>query len=107
MTHSFPKRRSSDLRVRELMENEEYVFQVMIEHMLTVRASVLEACAKLHKLVLNFVAGDEVCRRFMTVPGVGPITALSFKAAIDAPHRFRRSRNDRNSVVQGRSVSVR
>src|SRR3546814_19039997 len=75
------------------MENEEYVFQVMIEHMLTVRASVLEACAKLHKLVLNFVAGDEVCRRFMTVPGVGPITALSFKAAIDDPQRFRRSRN--------------
>src|SRR3546814_8247091 len=29
----------------------------------------------------------------MTVPGVGPITALSFKAAIDDPHRFRRSRN--------------
>ena len=80
-------------RVRELMENEEYVFQAMIDHMLTVRASVLEACARLHKLVLNFVVNDEICRRFMTVPGVGPITALSFKAAIDDPHRFRRSRN--------------
>lgn len=80
-------------RVRELMENEEYVFQAMIDHMLTARAATLEAFDKLHRLVLNFVANDPVCRRLMTVPGVGPITALSFKAAIDDPHRFRRSRN--------------
>ena len=29
----------------------------------------------------------------MTVPGVGPITALCFKATIDDPTRFRRSRS--------------
>jgi transposase len=28
----------------------------------------------------------------MTVPEVGPITALTFKAAVDDPSRFRRSR---------------
>ncbi len=28
----------------------------------------------------------------MTVPGVGPITALTFKAAVDDPRRFKRSR---------------
>jgi transposase len=32
-------------------------------------------------------------RRFMTVPGVGPITALCFKATIDDPTRFMRSRS--------------
>lgn len=79
-------------RVRTLMTDEEHVFQAMIEHMLTVRAAILEACAKLHTLVLNYVANDPLCRRFMTAPGVGPITALSFKSAIDDPHRFRRSR---------------
>jgi transposase len=31
---------------------------------------------------------DELCRRFMTVPGVGPITALRFKAVIDDVSRF-------------------
>jgi transposase len=28
----------------------------------------------------------------MTVPGVGPVTALTFKAGVDDPTRFRRSR---------------
>jgi transposase len=32
-------------------------------------------------------------RRFMTVPGIGPITALCFKATIDDPTRFKRSRS--------------
>ena len=35
---------------------------------------------------------DDVCMRMMTVPGVGPIAALTFKAAVDAPARFQRSR---------------
>lgn len=29
----------------------------------------------------------------MTVPGVGPLTALAFRATIDRPERFRRSRD--------------
>ena len=32
-------------------------------------------------------------RRFMTVPGVGPITALCYLATIDDPTRFKKSRN--------------
>lgn len=32
-----------------------------------------------------------VCRRLMTMPGVGPMTALAFSAAIDDPARFRSS----------------
>ena len=35
----------------------------------------------------------DAIRRFMTVPGVGPITALCFKATIDDPTRFKRSRS--------------
>ena len=31
---------------------------------------------------------DQVCRRLMTIPGVGPIVSLSFKATIDDPTRF-------------------
>ena len=34
---------------------------------------------------------NEVCRRFMQIPGVGPICALTFYAAISEPDRFRRS----------------
>ncbi len=35
---------------------------------------------------------DTVCQRLMTVPGVGAITALTFKAGVDDPTRFRHSR---------------
>jgi transposase len=33
----------------------------------------------------------DVCRRFMDIPGIGPICALTFYAAVAEPHRFRRS----------------
>ena len=36
---------------------------------------------------------NEVCRRFMEIPGVGPICALSFFAAVGEPDRFSRSAN--------------
>lgn len=36
---------------------------------------------------------DKVCRRLMTVPGIGPITSLMFKASVDDPHRFSSSRD--------------
>lgn len=34
---------------------------------------------------------NDVCRRFMEIPGVGPLCALTFYAAVDDPHRFSRS----------------
>jgi len=43
--------------------------------------------------VLKLVHHDMQVRRFMTVPGVGPVTALCFTATIDDPTRFKRSRS--------------
>jgi transposase len=34
---------------------------------------------------------NDVCRRLMEIPGVGPLCALTFYAAVDDPHRFSRS----------------
>jgi transposase len=45
------------------------------------------------KQVLDIARREEVCRRLMSVPGVGPITALTFRATIDRSDRFRRSRD--------------
>lgn len=36
---------------------------------------------------------DPAVRRLMTAPGVGPITALAFAAAVDDPSRFKRSQD--------------
>jgi transposase len=36
---------------------------------------------------------DEVCRRLMTIPGVGPVMALTYRATVDVPARFRKSKS--------------
>lgn len=44
-----------------------------------------------NRLLESRAADDPVCSRLMSVPGVGPITALTFTAAIEDPRRFARS----------------
>jgi transposase len=39
------------------------------------------------------MTSSAACRRLMTIPGVGQLTALAFVAAIDDPSRIRRSRD--------------
>jgi hypothetical protein len=46
----------------------------------------------LHRRLLAIVRDDEVCRRLMTVPGVGPVVALTYRATVDVPARFRNSK---------------
>jgi transposase len=41
--------------------------------------------------LVRLARGSDTCRRMVTVPGVGAITALTFLTAIDDPARFRRS----------------
>ena len=60
---------------------------VVNEKGLVVREGVVD------RQVLKLSRQDAQARRFMTVPGIGPITALCFKATIDDPARFRRSRS--------------
>ena len=57
------------------------------------RAALWKEYCRLHELVVKFVAGHELCRRLMQIPGVGPVAALSFVTAIDDPSRFKRSRD--------------
>src|SRR5262249_18375442 len=42
--------------------------------------------------VLAVGRDDEVCRRLMTIPGVGPVVALTYRATVDVPARFRNSK---------------
>ncbi len=57
------------------------------------RDAVLGAIAAIDADMKRLVRASEACRRLMTIPGVGPLTALAFTAAIDDPTRFRRSRD--------------
>jgi transposase len=80
-----------ETRTRELISGDAEL-QDFILPMLEVRRQLIEQCKKLEKLILDHVKHDSVCRRFMTIPGVGPLTALAFKTWVDHPERFQRSR---------------
>ena len=56
------------------------------------RQSLRECFATLHRKMLAIVRDDEVCRRLMTIPGVGPVVSLAFSATIDIPARFKTSK---------------
>lgn len=44
-----------------------------------------------NRLLEDRAEADPICSRLMSVPGVGPITALTFAASVEDPHRFARS----------------
>jgi transposase len=50
-----------------------------------------EQIAVLPRRLLAIVRDDEVCRRLMTVPGVGPVVALTYRATVDVPDRCHNS----------------
>jgi len=64
------------------------MLETVIGAMLTARASLQSEFMRLHRKMLAIVREDAVCRRLMTVPGVGAVVALTFTSAIDDPTRF-------------------
>src|SRR5207247_672540 len=64
-----------------------------VEPLLKTREAVGRQIADLDRKVMRLARNDAQVRRFMTAPGVGPITALCFLATIDDPTRFKRSRS--------------
>jgi transposase len=65
---------------------------VLVEPLLIVRRVLREQVGILHRRLLAIVRDDDVCRRLMTVPGVGPVVALTYRATVDVPARFRNSK---------------
>jgi transposase len=53
--------------------------------MLIVRRVLREQIVILHRRLLAIVRDDEVCRRLMTTPGVGPVASLTYRATVDVP----------------------
>lgn len=70
-----------EARVRELLADQPSLLRV-VAPVLIVRATLLAQREALHTMLLQAVRHDEVCRRLMTVPGVGPVTSLAFRATV-------------------------
>ena len=79
-------------RAEELIENRPELVAA-VRPLLVARAAIEQQVSDLDRKVLTLARHDAQVRRFMTIPGIGPITALCFKATIDDPTRFRRSRS--------------
>ena len=79
-------------RAAELIANRPELVAV-VSPLLKAREAIEKQIDDLDRKVLKLARQDALIRRFMTVPGIGPITALCFKATIDDPTRFKRSRS--------------
>src|SRR5450759_4310944 len=80
------------VRAEELIEGRPELIAA-IRPLLEARNAVGQQVSELDRKVMKLARHDAQVRRFMTAPGVGPITALAFKATIDDPARFARSRS--------------
>ncbi|TGU44884.1 IS110 family transposase [bacterium M00.F.Ca.ET.152.01.1.1] len=80
-----------EARILELIEDMPDLAEV-IEPLLEARGKLRQNSAALHRKLLAIVRDDEICRRLMTIPGVGPVVALAYTATIDIPQRFRNSK---------------
>jgi len=80
-----------EARIKELVENLPDL-AALVEPLLIVRRVLHEQISVLHRRLLSIVRDDAVCRRLMTIPGVGPVVALTYRATIDVPARFKNSK---------------
>jgi transposase len=88
----FPKGRGKlARRVRAGLEDRPEL-AVMIEPLLSSVEALKREIERLDKAVVARAQAAPACRLLMSVPGVGPVTALAFVATIDDPTRFAKSR---------------
>jgi transposase len=79
-------------RAAELIQDRPELTAAVVP-LLKTREVIERQIADLDRKVLRLARNNTQVRRFMTVPGVGPITALCYLATIDDPTRFKKSRS--------------
>src|SRR4030095_10238104 len=65
---------------------------VLVEPLLVVRRVLREQVGMLHRRLLAIVRDDDVWRCLLSVPRVGALVALTYRATVDVPARFRNSK---------------
>ena len=67
--------------------------QPVADALLATRRAVLAEVECLDRVLIREARQDVTCQRLMTVPGVGPITALAYMSTMGEPMRFGRARD--------------
>lgn len=76
-------------RLVEVHTQSSSLIQGVIRVLLDTRRHIDGEIRHLDKAVARIAAASHVCKRLMSVPGVGPTTAVAFAAVVDDPSRFR------------------
>ena len=84
--------RPYELRVHKVIEGRPILADIILP-LLAIRTESLRQAAVLTKEMKKHAATDEACRRLMTIPGVGAVSAVTYVATIDTSDRFRKSRS--------------
>lgn len=82
---------SFDAQVRQTFADDEMLSCALVP-LLDARTVLYKTYLKLDNAVKALTKADPLCVRLMSIPGVGPVTALTFKSAVDDPARFKASR---------------
>jgi transposase len=80
-----------ELRIRELAEGNP-MLGLATEPMLRARAGLRQELAGLERHVRQVAQDDPVCRRLISMPGIGTVVALTYRSAVDDPSRFSSSK---------------
>lgn len=80
-------------RIEELLEKLSPEAKLGIKALLDVFSATNIQVKILSKHIEEIAIKDPDVKRLITVPGIGPITALTFKMEIDNPERFKKSRS--------------
>jgi transposase len=80
-----------DVAVRDIIEADKTLSHALLP-MLDARLVLYRTFRELDNRTRKLAHNDPICRRLMSAPGVGFVTALTFKAGVDDPTRFKHSR---------------
>lgn len=81
-----------EARIRELAAGNP-ALELATSSLLSARTPLKEEFAELDQQLIATAKHDPVCQVHMTMPGVGPVVALTVKSAIDDPERFTHSKD--------------
>ena len=82
---------SFDPAVRSIIETDATLSHSLLP-LLDARLVLYHCFRELDNRTRHMAHADPVCQVLMSAPGVGFITALTYKAGVDDPHRFKHSR---------------
>ena len=88
-----PKLAKSEFRAAVDAALDDQGLRPILQPLVDVVEHLAREISALDRQIAARAKASEPCRRLMTVPGVGPLVALTYVAAVDDPSRFSKSRN--------------